>query len=141
MTGSDRDRELTGCSVRDLQLYAAGCLEAYCKGKGLRHPSIDDLLKHLNGYPETDDLPAWDRAGASLVLNGRGDELPHDLIALMSPQEIEAFSSIVDSAVEVGIVDLYGGSTELPVIFARKITSMLRRNAIDVPDLKGTISA
>ncbi|EPL06502.1 hypothetical protein [Pseudomonas sp. CF161] len=140
MTDADTDRALSGCSVRDLQLYAAGCLEAYCTGKGLRHPSIDDLLKHLRAYPQHDHLLAWERAGALLAVNGRGDDLPQELVAVMLPQDIEAFSSIVDSAVEVGIVDLYGDSTHLPASFVRNIRSMLRRNGIDVPDMNETIS-
>lgn len=141
MTEADTDRALTGCSVRDLQLYAAGCLAAYCTGKGLAHPSIDDLLKHLKAYPEHDHLLAWEKAGALLALNGRGDDLPQELVALMSSQDIEAFSSIVDSAVEVGIVDLYGDSTDVPASFVQNIRSMLRRNGIDVPDMRETISA
>lgn len=141
MTAAETDRALTACSVRHLQLYAAGCLAAYCTGKGLVHPSIDDLLKHLKAYPEHDHLLAWERAGALLALNGRGDDLPQELVALMSPQDIEAFSSIVDSAVEVGMVDLYGDSTDLPAIFVQNIRSMLRRNGIDVPDMNEATSA
>ncbi|MHC5785643.1 hypothetical protein A1395_01145 [Pseudomonas protegens] len=137
MTQAHTDKPLIGCSVRDLQLYAAACLEAYCLSKGIAHPAVDDLLKHLENYPEKDRLLAWDRAGAQLALNGRGDDLPQSLVALIAPEDIEAFSSIVDSAVEVGMVDLYGGATDLPVIFMGKITAILRRNLIDLPEPRG----
>ncbi len=137
MTAANTDKQLIGCSVSDLQLYAAACLEAYCLRQGIAHPAVDDLIKHLEGYPEKDRLLAWERAGAQLALNGRGDDLPASLVALIAPEDIETFSSIVDSAVEVGMVDLYGGATDLPVIFMGKIIAILRRNLIDLPELKG----
>ncbi|NBF02334.1 hypothetical protein GV819_08510 [Pseudomonas sp. Fl5BN2] len=137
MTVPDTDQPLAGCSLRQLQLYAAACLAAYCERKGIGHPSVDDLLKHLEGYPEKGSLLAWERAGALLALNGRGDDWPQELAALIAPEEVEAFACIVDSAVEVGIVELYGDSTDLPLTFVRKITSLLRRNAIELPDPPG----
>lgn len=137
MTAANTDNLSSRCSVRDLQLYAAACLEAYCLSKGIAHPAVDDLIKHLEDYPEKDRLLAWDGAGAQLALNGRGDDLPPSLVALIAPEDIEAFSSIVDSAVEVGMVDLYGGATDLPVIFLGKITAILRRNLIDLPEPQG----
>ncbi|MGC5702493.1 hypothetical protein J4P02_20030 [Pseudomonas sp. NFXW11] len=135
MTVADPHEGLSEGSTRDLQLYAAACLEAYCAGKGIRHPAVADLIRHLKDYPQQGGLPAWDRAGALLALNGRGDDWPQDLVALISPDDIEAFSTLVESAVEVGIVDLYGGSTDGPLIFVRKITGMLRGNLIELPRL------
>lgn len=137
MTVALTDNQVIGGSVRDLQLYAAACLEAYCLSKGIAHPAVDDLVKHLEGYPEKDHLLAWERAGAQLALNGRGDDLPQSLVALLAPEDCEGFSSLVDSAVEVGMVDLYGGATDLPVMFLHKITALLRRNLIELPAPKG----
>ncbi len=137
MTAPDMAQPLTGCSIRQLQLYAAACLAVYCERKGIAHPSIDELIKHLEGYPPKGDLLAWERAGALLALNGRGDDWPQELVALIASEEVEAFSCIVDSAVEVGMVDLYGGSTEMPLAFLGKITSLLHRNAIELPDPPG----
>ncbi|MGZ0785379.1 hypothetical protein ACXM5X_20710 [Pseudomonas saponiphila] len=137
MTAPDPAPPLTGYSIRQLQLYAAACLAVYCERKGIAHPSIDDLIKHLEGYPPKGDLTAWESAGARLALNGRGDDWPQELVALIAPEEVEAFSCIVDSAVEVGMVDLYGDSTDMPLTFMRKITSLLRRNAIELPDPPG----
>ncbi|WP_025131675.1 hypothetical protein [Pseudomonas sp. PH1b] len=137
MTVAHTDNQVIGGSVRDLQLYAAACLEAYCLSKGIAHPAVDDLVKHLEGYPEKDQLLAWERAGAQLALNGRGDDLPQSLVALLAPEDCEEFSSLVDSAVEVGMVDLYGGATDLPVMFLHKITALLRCNLIELPAPKG----
>lgn len=137
MTVADADQGFAECSVRDLQRYAATCLEAYCQGKGIRHCAVDALIRHLKDYPDRGSVLAWERAGALLALNGRGDDWPQDLVALIPPSETEAFSSLVDSAVEVGLVDLFGESTDLPVTFVRKITSILRGQSIDLPDLPG----
>ncbi len=35
------------------------------------------------------------------------------------------------------MVDLYGDSTEMPLAFLGKITSLLHRNAIELPDSPG----
>lgn len=137
MTVADADKRFAECSVRDLQRYAAACLEAYCQGKGIRHPAVDELIQHLKGYPDRDSVLAWERAGALLALNGRGDDWPQDLVALIPPSETEAFSSLVDSAVEVGLVDLFGESTDLSVIFVHKIISILRGHSLELPELPG----
>lgn len=129
--------EFAGRPARDLQLYAALCLEIYCKWKGFSHPSIDQLIKHLNDYPLNNELPAWERRGASLSLNGRGDEIPHDLVALISPKSIDEFSAVVESVVEVGLMDMHGAATDLPFMFLNKVVSILRCNNIDLPPSVG----
>lgn len=132
---SDVFTALHELSPRDLQRYAAACLRAYCAEKLIRHSSVDALLAHLNGYPESGSLIEWERKGALLPLNGRGDDMPRDLAQSIAPQDIEEFSSLVDSVVEVGIVDMYGTPTTLPVEFVGKITMILSQNDIDLPEL------
>ncbi|MEQ9893051.1 hypothetical protein [Pectobacterium aroidearum] len=132
---SDVFTTLHGLSPRDLQRYASACLQAYCHAKLIQHPSIDALLAHLNRYPESGNLVEWERTRALLPLNGRGDDMPRDLAQSIAPQDIEEFSSLVDSVVEVGIVDMYGTPTTLPVEFVGKITMILSQNDIDLPEL------
>ncbi|MBN3227912.1 hypothetical protein H5A42_03305 [Pectobacterium brasiliense] len=122
-------------SPRDLQRYAAACLRAYCDAKLIQHPSIDALLAHLNGYPESGSLVEWERKGALLPLNGRGDTMPRDLAQSITPQDIEEFTYLVDGAVEVGIVDMYGAPTALPVEFVGKIAMILSQNNIGLPEI------
>ncbi|WP_113626386.1 hypothetical protein [Pectobacterium peruviense] len=122
-------------SPRDLQRYASACLQAYCDAKLIRHPSIDALLAHLNCYPESGSLVEWERKGALLPLNGRGDDVPRDLVLSIAPQDIEEFTYLVDAAVEVGIVDMYGVPTALPVEFVGKIAMILSQNNIDLPEI------
>ncbi len=61
--------------------------------------------------------------------------MPQDLTLSISPQDIEAFSYLVDTTVEVGIVDMYGTPTTLPVEFIGKIAIILSQNHIDLPEL------
>ncbi|GKW26341.1 hypothetical protein PEC311524_39350 [Pectobacterium carotovorum subsp. carotovorum] len=125
--------EITALSPRDLQRYASACLQAYCDAKLIRHPSIEALIAHLNDYPESGSLVEWERKGALLPLNGRGDDIPRDLALSIAPQDREAFSALVDGVVEVGIVDMYGAPTTLPAELAVKITLILSKCNIDLP--------
>lgn len=131
---SDFLKEIAILSPRALQIYASKCLQFYCKAKLIRHRSIDELIAHLNNYPESDGLVDWERKGALLSLNGRGDDIPQDLALSIPPHDAEEFSYVVDSAVEVGIVDMHGTRTELPVKFIEKIALILTRNNIALPD-------
>ncbi|MEI7366580.1 hypothetical protein WCT94_02925 [Pectobacterium sp. 1950-15] len=135
MKASTTLSNMTGLSPRDLQRYASACLQAYCHAKLIQHPSIDALLAHLSRYPESGSLLEWERTGALLPLNGRGDDMPRDLAQSIASQDIEEFSSLVDSVVEVGIVDMYGTPTTLPVEFIRKIAMILSQNNIDLPEI------
>ncbi|MCL6360956.1 hypothetical protein EXT49_13110 [Pectobacterium polaris] len=135
MRMSDVFNKIARLSPRELQRYASACLQAYCHAKLIQHPAIDALIAHLNRYPESGSLVEWERKGALLPLNGRGDEMPQDLTLSISPQDIEAFSYLVDTTVEVGIVDMYGTPTTLPVEFIGKIAIILSQNHIDLPEL------
>ncbi|MEQ9930149.1 hypothetical protein LOZ86_19165 [Pectobacterium parvum] len=99
------------------------------------HPAIDALIAHLNRYPESGSLVEWERNGVLLPLNGRGDEIPQDLTLSISPQDIEDFTYLVDTTVEVGIVDMYGTPTTLPVEFVGKIAMILSQNNIYLPEI------
>ncbi|MFJ5509857.1 hypothetical protein [Pectobacterium jejuense] len=132
---SDVFNKIARLSPRALQRYASACLQAYCHAKLIQHSSIDALIAHLNRYPESGSLVEWERNGALLPLNGRGDEMPQDLTLSISPRDIEDFTYLVDIAVEVGIVDMYGTPTTLPVEFVGKIAMILSQNNIDLPEI------
>ncbi|EMN5131464.1 hypothetical protein LGM58_21580 [Burkholderia contaminans] len=128
--------KLESCPSEGKQLYASLCLRRYCEAKGISHPAIDALLNHLDSIVSSRSLVEWDSRGALLDLNGRGDPMPDDLKdALSSSDLINEFSNLVDSVVEVGIVDLYGEKTDLPLRFLDRAMSILDRNGISLPDL------
>lgn len=130
---TDLIEELEKLRGRDLQLYAAACLRDYCEIKAIHHIAIDELLEHLMAYPTASPISNWQQQGALLALNGRGDELPQSLAAQVKANDLQEFSTLVDSAVEVGIVDLYGAHTESPLQFLLKMLRIFEKNRFNLP--------
>ncbi|MFK7089517.1 hypothetical protein AAFM71_11960 [Chromobacterium violaceum] len=115
------------------QLYAAKCLSIFCQENSLQHPSIDLLIAHLNSIENVQNIAQWEHEGALLPLNGRGDPIPEELEALLSKNIKSDFLHLVDYTVEVGIVDLYGALSDLPIQFIEKIIIILEKHNITLP--------
>ncbi|WP_223547254.1 hypothetical protein [Pseudomonas sp. A-B-19] len=119
--------------IQDIQLYGSLCLKAYCEQKELSHPAIFELLNHLEMMHSSKNLPEWDSKGALLALNGRGDDIPTDLEDMLIQKKATDFTSIIDNVVEIGIVDLYGGKTNLPIQFLERALEILEKNNTPLP--------
>ncbi len=61
--------------------------------------------------------------------------MPLELESKLDPDDKEDFMVLVDSVVEVGIVDLYGAPTDMPFRFLKKAMDILRKNDIPLPPL------
>ncbi|WP_218834743.1 hypothetical protein [Burkholderia ubonensis] len=133
MNGHEILAKLAGHSPVAMQRYASSCLRRYCEVKGLSHPAVDALLDHLDSIETARDLAKWERKGALLELNGRGDPIPAGITSALSEDERNAFAVLVESVVEVGIVDLYGAKTDLPLRFLDKTMRILAQNGIPLP--------
>lgn len=118
----------------ELQMYATSCLRQYCKLKKISHPSLTDLLDHLDSISTSSSLSEWNTRGAQLELNGRGDPPPITLKSSLPPVELDELCMLVDCVVEVGIIDLYGAKTDLPLRFLGNIIQILERNTIPLPE-------
>ncbi|EMD9442996.1 hypothetical protein VXE32_007078 [Burkholderia cepacia] len=129
--------KLTDCSSEGKQLYASSCLRCYCDLMRISHPAISELLDHLDSIASGKSLAEWDAKGALLDLNGRGDPIPASLGSMMSADDLNEFENLVDSVVEVGIVDLYGEKTSLPLKFLDKAMLVLERRGFPLPELNG----
>ncbi|RFA24293.1 hypothetical protein CAI21_22250 [Alkalilimnicola ehrlichii] len=81
----------------------------------------------------TNSLPGWERNGAVLDITGRGDPLPVDVEREIPQEYLEVFSLLLESCVEVGIVDMYGDSTEQPRNFLERCLVALERSGIEPP--------
>lgn len=128
-------RVLENASTSNKQVFGAACLYQYCAAKGLQHcPSVLELIGHLRSISASDNLPGWAAAGAVLRLSGRGDALPADVQSLLTEEEAVEFGMLVECVVEIGIVDMFGERTALPMQFARRTIEMLERAGIQVPD-------
>ncbi|WP_339483752.1 hypothetical protein [Pseudomonas sp. RL_5y_Pfl2_73] len=119
--------------IQDIQLYGSLCLRAYCEQKKLSHPAISKLLNHLEMMHSSKNLPEWDSKGALLEVNGRGDDIPTDLEDILMQKKATDFTSLVDNVVEIGIVDLYGEKTNLPIQFLERAMAILEKNNIPLP--------
>jgi hypothetical protein len=127
--------KLASCSLESKQLYASSCLRRYCEIKDISHPAVTELLDHLDSILASRNLSVWDARGALLGLNGRGDPIPESLKSALSEEGLNEFAVLVDSVVEVGIIDLYGASTDLPLKFLDKTMQILEQNKIHLPSI------
>ncbi|POA46546.1 hypothetical protein C1893_19570 [Pseudomonas sp. MPR-ANC1] len=134
-TQEELAQALANLSPAALQRHASRLLHTYCEAKFIRHGAIEKLIAHLDSFPECGGLTDWERKGATLPLNGRGDNMPPDLLHCISSQDIDDFRVIVDCAVEVGLVDMYSTPTEHPIKFIEMICLILSRNNIALPRL------
>lgn len=135
MKKSEITEDLKNSSSAAIQIYASLCLRRYCELKKISHIAVTELLGHLDSIPESSGLSDWDARGAQLDLNGRGDPIPENLRLSLPNDDLYEFSSLVDSVVEVGIVDLYGASTDLPLKFLDSVLQVLERNSVPFPAL------
>lgn len=120
-------------SVPEIQLYGSSCIREFCAKKEISHPAIFELLDHLESMRSSQNLPEWDNKGALLKLNGRGDDIPVDLEEILIQKKATDLTALVDSVVEIGIVDLYGGRTNLPIEFLERAMTILEQNKIQLP--------
>ena len=121
-------------AIRQRQLYAASCLQAFCQAQALSHPAIAQLLSHLYAIEHATSLPAWESEGAGLALNGRGDPPPAELARWLADQDLrDSFLQLVDCVVEVGLADLYGADTAMPAGFIQRIEAILLSHAVALP--------
>ncbi|MCG8544127.1 MAG: hypothetical protein MJE12_07965 [Alphaproteobacteria bacterium] len=120
-------------TTRKKQAYGALCLARYCEHKAYRHPSLDALVQHLLLLLIAPDIPEWGESLSALDLNGLGDPLPTSLEEIVDPGARSDFQLLVVSAVEIGVCDLYGAASHLPLDFALKCVEVLRSNGIEPP--------
>ena len=120
-------------STRELQAYGAACLAKFCADKGISSPDVDQLVAHLLGLLTCEDLPGWESTGARLGLAGRGDRLPMQLEAAISPDLLGVLRHLVESVVEIGVVDMYGAETDQPLGFALRAVDILESQGVLPP--------
>lgn len=128
-------RMLEDASAANMQVFGATCLYQYCVAKGIHScASVVELIDHLKSISASEDLSEWEAAGAVLQLGGRGDALPGEIESLLGQKEAVEFGILVECVVEIGIVDMYGASTDLPLQFVRRTIEILERAGIPVPE-------
>lgn len=127
--------KLKSLTVRQLQFYAAVCLKKYCIDRGISHSSIDALICHQICLTTAKSLPDWEQSGSRLELGG-GDPIPDHIMDVVPADDRRLFYELVDCSVEVGIVDMYGTSTDQPARFATRCIAILEELGIDRPAIE-----
>jgi hypothetical protein len=134
MSTLNRD-ERRSISTRGLQAYGAACLVKFCAAKDISSPHVDELIGHLLSLLVGVDLPAWEAAGARLMLAGRGDPLPEQLSTRLPQDRIRSFQELVECVVEIGLVDMYGDDSGGPAEFVGRVIAILEAGGIRAPSI------
>lgn len=122
------------------QIYGALCLQNFCNHYNIEYGGIDKLLIHLLSINKRDDLIQWDTEGKQLEITGRGDKLPTALIKKIGSETlIQDLSELIDSVVEIGIVDMYGADSIHPSNFIRKCIKILENHDVPLPSIEDVI--
>lgn len=127
--------DLKRLPTREKQAYGALCLARYCKSKVISHKDIFTLINHLASILVANNLGQWAQQGALLNITGRGDPIPHNLEISLRNGRYDEFVKLVESVVEIGLVDMYGAPTTLPDEFLAESLSILKNNDICAPEV------
>ena len=120
-------------STREKQALGALCLSAFCGHFAIMHSAIEELITHQVSLLGAANLPDWEGAGAVLRLNGRGDPMPEDVPAAVPAKLRDSFFRLVDDTVEIGLIDMYGASTDQPRKYLQKAIELLKAHRIPIP--------
>lgn len=85
------------------------------------------------GMSTAKSLPDWEQRGLETEIIGRGESIPELIMAVVPVSDRKSFSELVEYSVEVGIVDMYGATTQLPFKFVCECLSILEKGGIEKP--------
>lgn len=125
--------KLKKMSIAQRQIFAAECFLKFCSEKRIYHKSIDELVDHLFSIESYNNLVEWERKGADLDLQGRGVEIPKQVLEIIPARDLNSFCELLEYTVELGIVDLYGATTQDSFLFSKKCVSILVKNDSEMP--------
>lgn len=121
-------------STREKQAYAAVMFKEFCKKYDIENHLIDDLIAHLFSILVSENLPEWEQEGKVLEFSGREDDFDAmDWSTAIDDCLKEDLFEIIRCVVEVGLIDMYGADTGLPLTFLKETKSILKKHDIDLP--------
>ncbi|TMP82321.1 hypothetical protein CWB73_05380 [Pseudoalteromonas phenolica] len=123
-------------NVRQMQAYAAICLLIFCDHIRITNNAITELIKHLLAMSTAKSLPDWEQAGTGIAITGRGDPVPAEVDEAIPENYKATFNTLVECCVEVGIVDMYGASTEQPRLFLEKCIGIVQSLGLELPPIE-----
>ena len=122
-------------NLRQMQAYSALCLWKFCFSMQINNENLNKLIMHLLTILTTNNLLEWERLGGELSVTGRGDPLPQELVKNIHDNIKVDLMKLIDSCVEVGIVDMFGEESEQPLFFLNECKKILDKYALESPPL------
>jgi hypothetical protein len=95
-------------SVRSQQAIGAALIERFCFNHQIFSDAVSAFITHQWDLATVVDIPAWDKAGAELKVNGRGDPLPGILIEELGSERAFGLARICECVAEIALSQLYG---------------------------------
>ncbi|WP_281986974.1 hypothetical protein [Aquimarina aggregata] len=124
-------------SIREKQTIGALCILSFCEKYNINYKGIDELINHLLELLVSKNLPDWNQKGLNIEVVGRGDNLPVALKNLIPENLFEDFYRLIDNTIEIGIVDLFGETTDYPKTFLYNCIDILNKHSIklEIPEI------
>lgn len=97
---------LESLTTRSMQALGGIVLYRYFKSRNKLTAEIQVLALHQISVLVEEDLLKWERSGAALSINGRGDPNP-EYFAIIDMQLEKVPSKIIDASTEIGLCALY----------------------------------
>jgi len=127
----------TLAATRNLQAIGAVTLELYCKQKNVECSILSDLIRHLKNVLVQRSLSTWEQECIKLEGCCRGDFLPKQVSMLIdNPVTRMQLERLINCVVEIGMVDMYGASTDEPRKAVEFAITIARQNGLALNSLQ-----
>jgi hypothetical protein len=123
---------LKNLNNREKQAIGAISILYFCEKYSVYDKSLCELINHLFNILIVDDLTKWESDGLTIEIIGRGEPLPKKIEEIIPFDIRDDFQRLIDDAVEIGIVDLYGEDTFEPDYFTQQCLKILTKHHIEV---------
>ncbi len=120
-------------NTRQMQAYVGLCLFRFCIAQSVQDERLEALIDHLLSILVAEDLAHWEQKGTQLPLPGRGDPVPPSIVEQVPSEHAGRFVDLLNSSVEVGIVDMYAKPTDEPAWFTSRCVELLKEADVELP--------
>ncbi|MCA8915985.1 MAG: hypothetical protein KDB90_11280 [Planctomycetes bacterium] len=122
-------------TVRQMQIYAALCVWAYCEAKVYEEPGLRAYVDHLLSVALMEDVVLWDESRTSYP-DEQGDPTHDTLAKRLQADEFAEFKDLVTHATEVGKTDMFTVDSDKPAQELEHCIKILTRCSVPLPNIK-----
>lgn len=131
------EKFLTSLTVRSMQALGGLIVHHFFRKEGEINKEIEALVLHQISALIKDNLLEWEKMGATLPINGRGDPPPEDFKEI--DEKLNGLASqVIDYSTEIGLCSLYTSDHSESLFFLLKllnITGLAETKIIDAVTL------